>query len=1078
MRCYPWTSLALLLTVFLAPILSAEILSAEIREPEETPKTPFDHLEWRNIGPVNMTGRVTDVEGVPGDPNVIWVGAASGGVWKSTNGGHSFKPVFDDQDIASIGDLALAPSNPDVVYVGTGEANTRNSVSYGNGVYRTTDGGETWTHLGLEGTRHISRIVVSPSDPNKVWVGAVGHIFGPHEERGVFRTEDGGATWEKVLYLDERHGASDLDLDAKNPNILFAGLWYFDRKPWNHTSGSEEGGVYRSVDGGTTWNKVTEGLPKLMGRIGVKIAPSNPEVVYVIAESNEGVLFRSDDRGRTFRQVSDNVSLVSRGLYYTDMRVDPTDENHVFAISSRLFRSIDGGKNFDRISRATHGDYHSLWIDPEDPRRIWQGQDGGIAVSYDRGTTWDAIRNIPIGQFYQVFHDDRKPFYYLGGGLQDNGTWYGPSRTRGSGILTDHWRTISGGDAYFVVPHPTQEQLFLTEYQGGGILRTDFKAHVQIDVNPQPRRNDGGPVGELTYRFNWNAPIILSPHDPSKVYFAGNVVFQTSDFGDTWKKISGDLTTNDPEKIGEAGGPVWYENTTAEYHCTIISFAESPAEAGVLWAGTDDGNLQISRDGGGSWTNVIRNVPEIPKFSPVSHIEPSRHGGGVAYASFDRHMFDDPAPHIFKTMDYGATWKRLSADFEPASYVWVVREDPKNPDLVYAGTELGLFVSHNGGTGWRRLRLANLPTVAIHDILIHPGENDLILGTHGRAIWLFDDATPIQQWSEDLGEKKAHLFPIRPAIRFGFASVGFGLGDKVHQAPNPPSGALITYHLQEDLAAKEDKKDATEKDAIEKNTKDEDRIKIEILDDAGEIVRTLEEVGMKAGLNRVAWDLSSEPPRQRRDGPPEGGGFFGPPTGPAALPGTYTVRLTVDGESSEERVEVGLDPTIETSVRELAWAHEAAMELREMVSEVSDTLRAIDAVSAQLGERRKLAGTVKIELPTELEETWKSHDEKLEKILGRLTRPEGKTFWSQGPRHDERVTGLMFELGYALAAPTAAQMDYLAELKAEHKEKIGAWRTHLAETLPALSEGLIAAGLPGLLLPAEIGDGDKSEQNT
>ncbi|NJL29032.1 MAG: hypothetical protein HC897_14660 [Thermoanaerobaculia bacterium] len=429
---------------------------------------PLGRLEWRNVGPVNMSGRVADVEGLSGDPRIVYVGTASGGIWKTTDGGMSFAPIFDAQPTLSIGDLALAPSNPEVIYAGTGEGNVRNSVSFGTGVYRSLDGGTTWSHLGLEKTRYIARIAVDPQNPDVAFVAAVGNIYAPSPERGVFRTRDGGKSWEKVLYLDEHHGAADLDLDPQNPNVVFAALWRFERKPWKITSGSEEGGVWRSLDGGTTWTKLGKGLPKLMGRIGVKVAPSNPRVVYVIAESNEGTLFRSEDRGETFVKVSDDTKIVSRGFYYTDLRVDPQDENTVYPVASQLFRSIDGGKSFERISAKTHVDFHSLWIDPQNPRRMWQGQDGGVAVSHDGGERWQPIRNLPIGQFYQVFADARQPFYYLGGGLQDNGTWYGPSRSRErAGILSDEWRMMSFGDAYWVVPHPEEVDHFLSESQAG-----------------------------------------------------------------------------------------------------------------------------------------------------------------------------------------------------------------------------------------------------------------------------------------------------------------------------------------------------------------------------------------------------------------------------------------------------------------------------------------------------------------------------------------------------------------------------------------------------------------------------------
>ncbi len=1048
--------------------------------------TPFDHLKWRPIGPVNMSGRVADVEGIPGDPNVVYVGAASGGVWKTVDGGLTFEPIFDDQPIASIGDLAVAPTNRDVVYVGSGEANARNSVSFGNGVYKTTDGGQSWTHLGLDATRHISRVVVSSLDADVAYVAAMGSFFGPNEERGVFRTRDGGATWEKVLYVDDRHGVSDLDIDPTNPNVLFAAFWHFDRKPWTHTTGSEEGGVWKSVDGGDSWKRLEKGLPKgVVGRIAVKIAPSRPNVVYVMAESDEGTLYRSNDRGESFEKVTDEVGIVSRGLYYTDMRVDPADENRVYAVSSRLQLSIDGGKSWRRISRSTHVDYHSLWIDPTDPDRMWQGQDGGVAVSYDRGRTWEPIRNLPLAQFYQVFHDSREPFYYLGGGLQDNGTWYGPSRTREpAGILEDDWRMMSFGDAYFVVPHPEQVDLFLSEYQAGGIVRTDMTTRQQIDVSPQPRRNDGGPVGDLEYRFNWNAPIVASPHDPHTVYFAGNVVFKTRDFGDTWEAISPDLTTDDPEKQKDAGGPAWVENTTAEYHCTIISFAESPAAAGVLWAGTDDGNLQVSRDGGANWENVADRVPGLPQFSPVSHLEPSRTEAGVAWAAFDRHMFDDFRPHLFKTSDFGKSWKRVpTAGIPETAWIWVVRQDPRNPSLLWVGTELGLYASYDGGAKWRRHHLDNLPTVSVHDVLIHPRDNDLILGTHGRAIWVFDDATPLQEWRDEIAQSPAHLFPIRPAIRFPARFTRYGLGDKSHKAPNPSPGALITYYLAEKLDGEGDAADGADEGEEEGGEtageaesedgdeagedKKTDRIKIEILDAAGTVVRTLDakKLPKEAGLNRTNWDLTMDAARRRRPPDPDESEFFGGPRGPSVLPGTYTVRLTVDGQSHETPVEVGVDPLVEVSGEALRAQFDAAVELTEMQSKLNDRLKGLDAVGAQLEARRATVKTLEIELPDELKKAWQEHDEAAKELLGGLAREEGKPFWSQGPRLSELLRSLGREIDGQFAAPTAAQRKLLGELRDEYGQAVARIAAFLGESVPALNARLDGAGIPPVALP-------------
>jgi len=542
---------------------------------------------------------------------------------------------------------------------------------------------------------------------------------------------DSGKSWEKVLYLDDKHGVSDLEIDPGNPNILYAALWHFRRKPWTFTSGSEKGGVFKSVDGGRTWKKLEKGLPKLMGRIGVKVAPSNPQVVYVIPESKEGTLYRSDDRGESFNLVSKDIRLISRGFYYADIRVDPKDENRVYALGIWLYLSIDGGKTFTQISRGLHSDYHCIWIDPQDPNRIWQATDGGAGVSYNRGKSWEYIDILPFAQFYQIYADNREPFYYVGGGLQDNSSWYGPSRNREPfGILNDDWRQLSGGDGFFVVVHPDNPELFLSESQGGRLMRTDMRTREQQFPGPYPLNPFGGSAGEQKYRFNWNAPIVASPHDPNTVYFGGNVVFKSQDFGKNWKVVSPDLTTDDPEKQKSAGGPVWEENTTSEYYCTIISLAESPVQPGVFWAGTDDGNIQLTTDSGANWKNLIDNIRGIKPNSPVSHIEPSRTGEGTCYVAFDRHMFDDFSPYVFKTTDFGKAWKNISGNLPDKAYVWVVREDPRNPNVIYAGTELGLYVSYDSGKKWIRLSLKNLPTVAVHDILVHPRDNDLILGTH------------------------------------------------------------------------------------------------------------------------------------------------------------------------------------------------------------------------------------------------------------------------------------------------------------------------------------------------------------
>jgi photosystem II stability/assembly factor-like uncharacterized protein len=1010
----------------------------------------LENLEWRNIGPANMMGRVADVESVSGKAEIVYVGSASGGIFKSTNGGTTWKPIFDESEYLSVGDMALEPGNPEVIYVGTGEGNPRNSVSFGNGVYKSTDGGTTWKHLGLSDSERITRIVIDPRNPENVYVGALGHIYGPNEERGVFVSRNGGATWEKTLYLDDRHGVADLDIDPENPNIVYAGMWLFDRKPWTHTSGSEEGGVFKSVDSGRTWKKLEKGLPKLLGRIGVKVAPSNPAVVYVICESKEGSVYRSSDHGESFSQVNQDPNVVNRGFYYTDMRVDPRNENRIYSVSSSLQRSVDGGKTFETISRATHVDYHSLWIDPENPRRMWQGQDGGVAVSYDQGETWEYKNHAVLAQFYQIYADNREPFYYLGGGLQDNGTWTGPSRTREPfGILNEDWRMVSFGDGFFIVSDPTDPDVFLSEYQGGGLLRTDMKTRDQVAASPQPRRGDGGPVGDLEHRFNWNAPIVSSPHDGRTVYFGGNVVFRTDDFGLSWRAVSPDLTTNDPEKLQTAGGPVFVENTTAEYHGTVISINESKAQPGVLWAGTDDGNLQVSKDAGASWENVVGNVPGLGPFSPVSHVEPSRTGAAVAYAAFDRHMFDDFRPYIFKTTDFGRTWKSSSAGIPEKAYVHVVREDPKRTSVLYAGTEIGLYVSRDSGASWMPLRLKNLPAVSVHDIIVHERDNDLILGTHGRGLYIFDDATPIQELGPHVLTGAAHLFDVRPALRFTVRPTRYGIGDEPYRGPNPPYGALITYSLKE----------KTEGDAAPK---------IEIFDGSGTVIRTLEEFPTDAGIHRIAWDLAGNEPRKRSDDPPPPPFFSFGPRGPQVPPGTYRVRLSVGETVVEKPITVRTDPTASVSSADLEQQYERTKELRDLRSSVNDALRGLDSLKAQIEERKKALEVQKRDVPEELSTSIQTTLAELEQNLDGLVRPSGRPFWSEGPRLSERLGDLFNQLNGVLAPPTSAQLVYFGELEAEYREKIAAVNEFFTGKAVPLSTLLSTSGAPGLLVPEAI----------
>ena len=1009
----------------------------------------FAGLSFRNVGPVNMSGRMTDVEGVPGDPALVYVASASGGVWKTTNAGTTWTPIFDKQPVQSIGDMAVDPANPEVVYVGSGEANVRNSVSFGNGIYKTTDGGKTWRHLGLGDTRHISRIVINPLDPRKVYVAAMGHAFGPNEERGVFMTEDAGETWKKVLYTDNVHGAADLDIDPKNPNRLYAALWYFDRKQWTFKSGDERGGVYRSIDGGKTWTKATKGLPALMGRIGIKVAPSSPNIVYAVAETREGYVFKSTDYGETWTKTSDNANTLGRGFYYADLRVDPQNENRVYTLGMAFSLSVDGGHTFGPMTGNFHGDHQTMWIDPANPKRLFMGDDGGMNVSYDQGKQWEWFPNLPVGQFYQLSYDMREPFYHVAGGLQDNGVWTGPSRSRGAAILADEWRFIQNGDGYYAVSHPDNPDLFLSDYQAGGIQATNLQTFEQREASPQVKRMDGYPADSNAVRFNWNAPIVKSPHDGKVVYFAGNVIYRSTDWGKTWSAISPDLSKNDKSRQGNAGGPILKENTVAEYYGNVFSLAESPVQRGVIWAGTDDGNLQVTQDDGKTWVNVAPNVPGVGPDAVVSGVEPSRTAAGTAYVTFERRMMDDFKPYVFKTTDFGKSWSTITGNLPANNYVQVVREDPKNPSLLYAGTELGLYASWSGGNDWTRLHLSNLPSVAVHEVLIHPRDNDLVLATHGRAIWVFDDAAPIQQMSATIAQRPVHLFPLRVATRFNQGAQSWNWGNKQFRGANAPYGAPITYWLKSKPA------DST--------------LKVEILQ-GGSVIRTIRRPSLSAGFNRVTWDLRMDAPRVLSDMPAdsaEPGDWRGRPMGPQVLPGQYAVRLTVGGEVQEQPVTVRVDPSSPVTLAELRVQFEQASRLNAVIANLVDTERNLVAFKGQVDERRTLGTEMRGDAAKELSRAAGEEIGKLDSVRLQLVRPrvDKVPFYSEGPRPLERAMSLMSAVDNGLSPVIDGQREYLGDVRRDVQTVIDMAERQVDTTTKRMNPLLQALGLPTLVVP-------------
>lgn len=959
----------LFLIVFLSfPILSA----AAIDDP-----AVLNNLAWRSIGPAVMGGRISDLCGVPADPSTLYAAAGSGGLFRTTDAGTTWNPIFDHETTISIGAIALQPGNSKVIWVGTGESNLRNSVSFGDGIYKSENAGSTWKRMGLENTETISRIVIDPGNPDNVIVAAVGHPFGPNEERGVFVTHDGGKTWRKTLYIDPNHGAVGLEMDPAQPKILYVGMWRFDRKPWTYTSGSESGGVFKSADGGETWHKLTHGLPKLLGRIGVKVAPSNPNIVYVIAESKEGTLFRSSDGGETFERISDDRELVGRAYYFTDMRISPENQDHIMVLADALLESSDGGKHFHRMSTGIHGDLHALWIDPKDPRRIWQGNDGGLAVTYDGGSHWEQVNNIPLGQFYHASADNRQPFYNVTVGMQDNGSWTGPSRTREpSGIFNDDWRMVNPYTGFNSLSESDDPDILLTEQPGGTLLRTDMRTREQQVVGPQPRSYSGAPAAEMKYRFNWDAPLVRSMYGKSTIYLAGNVVFQSTDYGNSWEAISHDLTNHDASRLGNIGGPISIDNSASEVYSTVTSLAESPVMRNVLWAGTDDGNIQVTTDGGGTWNSVAGNLAGVPPSSPVSHVEPSKINAQTAYVSLDRHMFDDMHPYIFKTSDGGRSFTNISKNLPPQAFVWIIREDPRQPNLLYAGTELGLYASFSGGRDWVPLHLRNMPwSVAVRDIVIQPTTNDLLIATHGRSLWILDDASFLQTLA-GLRDNEPTFFPVRPALRFSIRASRFGFGDKTFIGPNPPYGALLTYFLPAEAH----------------------QARIQILDSSGSVIRSFPCPTQK-GVSRTAWDLRYEGAGGRastnsRDAAARG---------PQAMPGRYTARLTVDGRTYDQPVIVNLDPELHVSQEDLQAQFDVSRQLIEMQN-------AVNAALATLGNAPN------------------ANPSGVAQIKAELTRPPSLRAQT-GPKLRDNLESLFTMIDSVNAAPTSAQMQYFDQLK-------------------------------------------------
>jgi photosystem II stability/assembly factor-like uncharacterized protein len=1061
---------------------------------EAKPTDPYAALKYRFIGPPG--NRVSAVVGVPGDPNTYYAGAASGGVWKSADGGINWAPIFDDQPAQSIGSIAIAPSDPNVVWVGTGETFIRSNVSLGDGIYKSTDAGKTWKRMGLEKSGRIGRIAIDPRNPDVVFAAALGTCYGPQPERGVYRTQDGGKSWERVLFVDENTGASDLAMDPVNPRTLFAGTWQIEIKTWGRKSGGPGGGVFVSRDGGTTWKRITgAGLPEPpLGKIAVAVAPSNPRRVYALIETGErGSLWRSDDGGEKWKMVNASRLLNERPHYYTRMLVMPDNANEVYFPSNGMGATYDGGETAEQIRWG--GDNHDMWADPKIPSRMMIGHDGGVMISTTRGRQWNRLR-LPIGQMYHVATDNRVP-YMVYGQMQDDGSVRGPSQnTGGSGIPPAKWTTTAGCETGWATPDPVEPDIVWGGCYAGVVERFDARTGMSRSVSVWPERTMGANAGQIKLRMNWTFPIAISPHDHKTVYVGSQYVHATSDGGQTWKTISPDLTLNDKSMMGDSGG-LTVDNLSVEYAGVVYSIAESPREEGVIWAGTNDGVVSVTRDGGQHWSNVTAGIPGLPPKGTVSSVDPSPNENGACTIAVDLHQVDNRDPFLYRTSDYGKTWKAIASNIpkSPLSYAHVVREDPFRRGLLYAGTENALYVSFDDGGHWEPLQ-AKLPHAPVYWLTVQPTFHDLVVGTYGRGFYILDDVTPLEQLTDGIRAEAAHLFEPRTAYRLRAVSQAALAPVGASGGQNPPYGASLNYWLKEPVKETEKKEEGAGPADEEKPKKSP--IEITIVDASGQKIRTLKGTNGK-GLNRVTWDLRHEATQpvklrttpsgnphvweeKRFRGKDNRGVFYyginAIRNGPLAAPGTYTVKLAVEGkELSSRPLVVKKDPnsagsesdieastklsmaiyrdtnTVARMINQLEWSRRQIEDFKRMLKAAKAP--SSDAASADGLEKTFRAVEDRLLQPTLAEADQKSFRGPLELYL--------KLLWLQA----EVGSGAADVSGNADLPPTLPELEVYDLLSKTLAESRGQFDELYSKTVPAFNEAMRAKGYVQLMTVVE-----------
>jgi photosystem II stability/assembly factor-like uncharacterized protein len=1019
------------------------IVSAHGQQPAFTSAT-ISGLGARNIGSAAMSGRIAAIAGTrePSGKITFFVGSASGGVWKSDDGGTRYRPVFDEQSVQSIGAVAVDPKDSKNVWVGTGESWTRNSASIGDGIYKSTDNGETWTHAGLENSERIARIAVSANNSNEVYAAVPGALWSDSADRGLYKTTDGGKTWKQVLKGPNLStGCTDVTIDPANPSVMFACMWDFRRRGWEYRSGGDgpdkpsASGLFRSTDGGESWTEITpeanKGFPKKpYGRLAVAIAPSNSKRIYCFVESPESALFVSDDGGATWDKRDKSNYMVWRPFYFARLVVDPKNPDRVFKPDGSMILSEDGGKSFAVISAGMHGDVHDVWIDPGNPQTIAAGDDGGIWYSYDGGAKWWKGENLPVSQFYHVSVDNEDP-YRVYGGLQDNSSWVGDSQYPG-GITNHRWENMYGGDGFWMFPDPADPDYVYAEYQGGEIARVNRRTHEARNIKPRPNYQE-------KLRYNWNTPIALSPNEKGTVYIGAQFLFRSRDHGQNWERISPDLTTNDPQKQKqEQSGGVTVDNSSAEMHTTIYSICESPKDPSVIWVGTDDGNLQVTRDSGKTWNNVVANVPGLPKNSWVNWVQASNFDAGTAYAAFDRHTFGDMKPYVFKTTDYGKTWSPLINTENTKGvrgYAHVIKEDLVKPDLLFLGTEFGLWVSIDDGKNWAQYKGSHFPAVAVRDLAIQSRENDLVLATHGRGIWIVDDVTPLRNLTSDLMSADVAFISARPVQQRIEGSGGWANGDAVFIGDNPPDGAVINYYQRtRHLFGK---------------------LKIEVVDSTGRVVDEVP-ASKRPGLNRVTWSMREKPPRV----PPAAQVALGGIRGPRLVPGFYTVRITKAGKTYETPLTVGLDTRAKFDEADRKAQYDAAMKVHSLFGDESAVM---DRILFIRGELSKSASAVPEK--DALRKSVKELDDKIDGVRKKIvaTKEGGAITGEERLReHTDQLYGAL--LSYE-GKPGEYELAYIDTLRRELDDIKKEFDQLLATDLPKLNQSLKSKGQPAISPP-------------